>query len=423
MADQDNGTTKPTPEMLYGTFYPQFDIPVIILWSFIILAGLGNWVLFWCFLKTKALRNPFNMIVLALAFSNSISTTLIGPMQLSRVFVLYRPVSDAWCNTRIVLKTFCFSVSLLVLFIVAAVRLYAGLSRKQLKLTYKKMGCIVFVIYALSVLASPSLLDKDGATYNHCMGQVDIERIRATLKGNSDDSIANYREATTLMYNNITNIPLLKFEQEDIEILFTVTPGDDMSSFNSSVKNVTANNSVTKAPTRVWEYCFFVVSIALFLATVFCCIALVIVLKKRENAIKDTILTNKRNILTVKVTAYVTSSFFISFLLPFFPSIVTLPVEGSPANLHYIAMFHCLSSFDAALTPLIYYFTNTCYRNALTLSMPTWVKKVCCCSSTQVGPMSQTEQPGTSRNTSSNGQVLHISPAQPEQHRDQIEIQ
>ena len=390
MADQDKENEKSTPELLYGTFYPQYDVPVIILWSFIILAGLANWVLFWCFLRTKTLRNPFNVIVLALAFSNGICTTSVGPMQLSRVFVLYRPVSGAWCNTRIVLKTFCFSVSLLMFFIVAAIRLYAGLSRKQLHLSYKKMGFIVFVIYALSVLSSPSLLDENGTTYIDCMGQVDIERIRATLGRYSDVSTEDHDQATTSIYEKITDISVTNFDQNvESDILFTFTPAPEMNTFNAYVENSTDHKAVKIVPTNKWVYFFFVASIGLFLATVFCCIALVIVLKKHENAIKDNILINKRNILTLKVTAYVTCLFFISFLVPFFPSLVKLPVEGSPANLHYVAMFHCLSSIDAALTPLIYVFYNTCYRNALILSLPTWMKKLFCCSSDQVVPMPQ----------------------------------
>ena len=373
-------------ELLYGTFYPQFDIPVILIWSFIILAGLGNWVLFWCFLKTKTLRNPFNMIVLALAFTNGISTTFVGPMQLSRVFVLYRPVTDAWCNTRLVLKTFCFNVSLMVIFTLAALRLYAGLSRKQLKLTRRKIGMMVLAIYILSALSSPILLDKTGSSYVNCMGQTDIERLRALLNMNPIDIREDNVTTSTLNYEEISESGKIVLAGSES----SVTSFPVMSTMNGSNfpgVNTTKHSSVTKAPIRLWIY-YLVLSFILFLTTVICYLTLVIVLRKYQNAIKDMSLTNKKNILTMKVTIYVTCSFFVSFLVPFFPGIVILPAQASEANLHYVAMFHCLSGIDAALSPLIYYFTNPCYRNALHKSLPFWLRKIFCCITQQVSPSS-----------------------------------
>ena len=360
-----NGSRSGEPLLLHGTFFPQFDVPVILLWSFIIIAGLGNWAWMICFAQTKAMRVPFNMIVFALTVSNSISTSIICPMQLSRAFTLYTPVPTIWCKVRNALKSFCFTVSLMIIFMLAALRLHAGVSGKQLKLTFRKIGAMLAVIYVLGALSITLVLDEESSLFDFCMGRTtviagyesgDLLAVTATRSDLSNKAVhtTNAIGTTTTLDNFITTVPTVVNE-------ILTTKAD---AFDSSVENINESSDTVVQPSKVLWYSYFAVSVGLFIATVICYIALVIVLGKHHNAIKDVTLSNKKNILTMKVTAYVTITVLVSFLVPFFPIFVILSPQSSAGVLHYIAIFDCLSSLDGALSPIIYYFSNPVYKAA-----------------------------------------------------------
>ena len=345
-------------------------------------------MVFWCLLKTKQLRTPFSLIIMSLAFSNGISTTFVGPMEISRVFVLYAPVSHTWCTIRILLRTFCFNVSLLVIFTIAALRLYAGVCKKELKsqLTHKRMGITVGSIYLLAAMSSPILLNRTGAAYLDCMGQSDVHRLRLHLNSYPEESTEDNSVTSSLDYEETSGNYTRNSERV---ILFTeselnITSATVMPITNESIPsdvNSTENSLGTMYPIFLWKF-YFVMSVGLFLTTVICYIALYFVLCKHRDTIQHQTIADNRTTLTLRVATYVTCSFFASFLVPFFPAIVIVPVQATAANLHYVALFHCLSSIDAALFPLIYHFTNYSYRK----SLPKWVKKLNCCITNQVSP-------------------------------------
>ena len=298
------------------------------------------------------MRVPFNMIVFALTVSNSISTSIICPMQLSRAFTLYAPVPTIWCKVRNALKSFCFTVSLMIIFMLAALRLHAGVSGKQLKLTYRKIGAMLAVIYVLGALSITLVLDEESSLFDFCMGRTTV------IAGYESGDLSNKAVHTTTTTTTTTLDHFITTVSTVVnEILTTIA--DD-----SSVENINESSDTVVPPSKVLWYSYFAVSVGLFITTVICYIALVIVLGKHHNAIKDVTLSNKKNILTMKVTAYVTITVLVSFLVPFFPIFVILPPQSSAGVLHYIAIFDCLSSLDGALSPIIYYFSNPVYKAA-----------------------------------------------------------
>ena len=394
MAMNGSGSERRSEEpiLLYGTFYPQFDIPVIILWTFIIIAGLGNWAWIYCFLTTKALRIPFNTVVLALTVANSISTTIICPMQLRRVIILYHPVPALWCKVRIALRTFCFTVSLVIIFTIAVLRLYAGVSRTQLKLTFKKIGTTLAVIYGLGALSSVLVLDEGSSFFATCMtgpdtnvayASSDMNAVPATGSDYENDTVYTTTTRITNLENPDSTIPTVVNE-------ITTTVEDKYDAFVESVNE----NSTGSIPTSnvIW-YGYFFVSAGLFLATVTCYISLTIILRKHHDAIKDVTLSNKKNILTLQVTAYVTASVFTSFLVPFFPVFVVLPPQNSAGSKHYIALFECLSSLDGAITPIIYYFSNKVYNAAFHRTMAQLARGITVLCSPKVTPVGNPPDP------------------------------
>ena len=59
-----NGNMDDVGRLWSGTWYLEADIPNLIVLSLIAVLGLGNLGVILCFIQVKALRKPFNYIVL-----------------------------------------------------------------------------------------------------------------------------------------------------------------------------------------------------------------------------------------------------------------------------------------------------------------------------------------------------------------------
>ncbi len=156
--------------IMIGKWCLPFDIPIIVILVLTFLAGFGNMVFVLCFLHVPRLRKPFNVCVLGMAITDGLMTTIAAPMELTEIVLNFVPIGYIWCDVKLFIRTFCFSSSLMLIFMISVLRLMYGGMHFPPKPTLRIMVMIIGIIYGLCVGMAMFIVDRTSNTYMQCLG-------------------------------------------------------------------------------------------------------------------------------------------------------------------------------------------------------------------------------------------------------------
>lgn len=344
----ENSNTGQEPLPLYGIWFPKYDIPLIVAYIGIILVGTGNIAVVTCITKSKFFKSPINVIVVGLALSDAVATTLVAPLDLYRIVRLFRPPSVSFCTVKIILQTFVFTASVVFIFTFSLLRLVIGIRSVPTKLTWRQAGLITLLVYLFAAVSAPIPSLRSSNTFHVCMSF-------SLLPQAGGDTSMDTGTSAPLTYVLTTDAAL--YDEDMVSDL-------PLTAFTREAENSEGNRRLSAGSVPLWQL-YMGVTFTLFVGTVTCYAILAAVLYKRRRSLNlpPQYTNNKRDILTLRVAGTVTAVFILSFLTPFIPALTRAPSRD--AALHYVALFQCIASVQSVMNPVIYLCANKVYRSTL----------------------------------------------------------
>ena len=136
-------------KLITGKWWPSFDVIIIVVLVFVILAGIGNFVVIWSFCRVPRLRKPFNVCVLGMAIGDALMTTVAAPMELYDVISNFVVPGSSWCAAKVFIRSFCFTNSLIFILIISAIRLMYGVMTFPPKPSFRSMSLLVVCVFVV----------------------------------------------------------------------------------------------------------------------------------------------------------------------------------------------------------------------------------------------------------------------------------
>ena len=299
------------------------------------------------------------MILLAMAISDAILTTVVTPMEQVVLLNSFTIPSDMYCKVKVLLKSTWFNLSLLFIFTLSVARLVAGFRDVPIKFTYKMVAWLVAGQFVAAIcLSFLYTLNPYSATFAVCK------------RYGSDNTVSMGTHALS------TSTPLEQGPTSDGRpIPPTQYPLND-------TQNIGLNNRPMPIYLAV-VYIYMFISFTLFIGTVLSYLTLAARLRMKRgagllNSASQT--SGRRDILTLRVTVIVTLCFVVSFLVPFFPVIIKNPLAPQ-FRFHYLAIFDSLANIQGAANPVIYFLSNRVYKRAVLAVLSKQLSKVGLCRS------------------------------------------
>ena len=122
------GTTDSAPLLFIipARWYLEYDVIIIILGFVIVVLGAFNWLILLSIITSKKLRQPFNILVAALAFVDGVIASVVAPMELRDMWRHLSGLPFVWCKVKIIIRGFSYYMGMFLVLVTGLVRLMHG---------------------------------------------------------------------------------------------------------------------------------------------------------------------------------------------------------------------------------------------------------------------------------------------------------